>query len=154
MKKKLILLRHGKTEDLTSIQKDIDRQLVPEGLQEAIDVSKELKHHSIDKIISSIATRAYKTATIVANGINYLPADIQIMGELYNPELMQLLTIIKSLPITENNILLVGHNPGFSEISGMLTGESNIRLATCEYSIIEFSCAWDQISFNSGNKIN
>ncbi|QVK17044.1 histidine phosphatase family protein [Mycoplasmatota bacterium] len=70
---KITLVRHGQTDYNKNriIQGQIDIPLNSLGKEQAVKTSNHFKNESIDLIISSPLIRAYETAQIIANEINY-----------------------------------------------------------------------------------
>jgi len=112
--KSIYLLRHGKAEWGKPAANDIDRDLLEEGIQRTEQVANYLKdiNTKIDKIISSPAKRALRTATIIKNALN-LP-EIVIDDRLYPCSEESIFKTIIEQKDSINSILIVGHNPGLT----------------------------------------
>jgi phosphohistidine phosphatase len=148
--RKIIFLRHGKTEDISSDIVDHKRELLPQGLEDAKKIGDSLKDVELELILSSSAIRASQTAHVFAESIMYPTEQIAIMDELYNPSLNQLLDVVRGIDNKYNFIMVVGHNPGFSDCCNLLCGVNNISLSTCNYCIIELNCDWADIQQSCG----
>ncbi len=118
---RLYLLRHGiAVPHGTPGVEDDDRPLTPKGEKRVRQVAYGLKHMGLDvhRIVSSPLPRAYRTAEIVA----------RILG---NPDLLETADELRSGASadsiaswlnsrTEERVMLVGHNPAFSQLIGRL----------------------------------
>ena len=147
---KLIILRHGTTEDPSPDIPDHERELMQEGIEEAKRVGNKLATHDIDSIVSSSAIRTGQTAFTVAEAINYPAENINLIDELYNPSVTQILDVIQNLPETDETVMLVGHNPGFTEICNEICNRYDVSLSTCNYCIIEISTSWNNVGKDTG----
>lgn len=121
--KKLLLLRHGKSEKLDSGIADFDRPLNNRGKKAASLVGSFIGKKKIqpDLVISSPAERARQTAALAikAAGIN---ADLRFDERIYEANAAQLLNVVKQIDESANIALLVGHNPAFEDLQSDLTG--------------------------------
>jgi phosphohistidine phosphatase len=73
-----------------------------------------------DLIVSSPATRTDGTARIVADALRVDPAAIDYAPEAYNASLGDLLDVIAGTDPDVRRLLIVGHNPGLSELADLL----------------------------------
>ena len=71
-------------------------------------------------IISSPATRAWTTAKIIAREINYPPEFLQREETLYLASLDEILDTIVAQDNGFNNLMVVGHNPGLTNLVNFL----------------------------------
>ena len=71
-------------------------------------------------IISSPATRAWTTAKIIAREINYPPEFLQREETLYLASLDEILDTIVAQDNGFNNLMVVGHNPGLTDLVNFL----------------------------------
>lgn len=148
--RKLILLRHGQTESYSTDKTDHSRELLLEGIVEADKVGTKLDSIDADLILSSSAMRAGQTAYKVAEKINYPVEDVHIIDELYNPTTITIYEIIRGINDSNTTVIMVGHNPGFTEIANAICGIYDISMATCGYCVIELDCSWDQVDDGVG----
>ena len=86
MKKTLILVRHATAEDQTFRIKDFDRDLNNKGLSEAMAMGKWLADSNVrpDIFVSSPASRAFKTAEIIAGSLGVNTTSINSRMEIYD----------------------------------------------------------------------
>jgi phosphohistidine phosphatase len=112
--KTIYLLRHGKADWGIGAAKDIDREVLLEGINRTKQIAKYLKENNvkIDLVISSPAVRAIQTANIIKEELN-LP-EIIIEDRLYPCEGDGIFNTIIEQNDDYNSILIVGHNPGIT----------------------------------------
>jgi phosphohistidine phosphatase len=116
--KKLILIRHGKSGWDNPWLSDHDRPLAERGMRDVPQMALQLQHRGIvpDLILSSTALRAADTARLTAAVFGYADADIVLEKSLYHASPEQLLTVIHRQPEEVLTLVLVGHNPGLTEL--------------------------------------
>jgi phosphohistidine phosphatase len=149
--KTLLLLRHAKSDwDNTGLP-DFDRPLAPRGKRDAPTMGKALKKREPlpDLIIASPAVRARETikAVIEAAKLDIQP---QFDERIYGASSDELLALVRRLPQTSSCVLLVGHNPGFEELVGRLTGAYE-SMPTAALACIEFQVDhWEEVQDQAG----
>ncbi len=150
--RKIVFLRHGDTENPAHNVSDHDRALLPGGVEEAKLVGSQilLKNPAINLIITSSARRACETAYVVASQLNYPKEKVIIEDNLYNANLSKIFGVINKIDDQYDSVILVGHNPGFTDCSNEISAVRDISLATCNYCIIEFDCEWSLVKKGSG----
>ena len=117
--KTLYLLRHAKSSwDDTSLP-DRDRPLEARGVRDAAKMGKRWSplYGKPDLIVSSPAVRALATAKVVAEGLKYKLKNITVNDRLYAATVDALITVIEALDDKLQRVMLVGHNPGFTELA-------------------------------------
>jgi len=121
--KKLLLLRHAKSDKQAAGVSDFDRPLNNRGKKAAALIGDYLAKRKIqpDLVLSSPAERARQTAMLVgkAAGIN---VDLRFDERIYEANASQLMKVVKQIDETASTALLVGHNPGFEDLLSDLTG--------------------------------
>jgi phosphohistidine phosphatase len=146
MGKTLLLLRHGKS-DWHEGEADFERRLAKRGRQSAALMARYLEDHDLlpDAIVTSPAVRALSTAEIIQEELD----DIELREDerIYEASLTSLLAVVGSLADEEDVVLLVGHNPGFEELSDELSGRSDSVLKTCSLAILRSDAdSWRDVS--------
>ncbi len=115
-KKILHVLRHGKSEWNNPALRDIDRPLKMRGVNAVRrNVSHILPEEKPEIIVSSHAIRATHTAIIAAGSMEISYRSVAIDEILYLADVELLDQYMKN---TKNNffsLMMVGHNPGFTE---------------------------------------
>jgi phosphohistidine phosphatase len=123
--KRLILLRHAKSSWAQDGLPDSERPLSSRGEHDAPRMAGRLHDRGVrpDLVVSSPAVRARRTATLVAPPLGY-PADaIRLDAALYLAAPEEILTVIAGQPEAASCLLLVGHNPGFTDVANLLLPE-------------------------------
>jgi phosphohistidine phosphatase len=116
--KKIILIRHAKSDWDNPSLTDYDRPLAARGLEDAPKMAALLKNRaiSVDRILSSTAKRAKQTAEITAEILGIPETHIQWDRSLYHASTDHLLAVIQGQPNQLQTLILVGHNPGLTEL--------------------------------------
>lgn len=117
--KTLYLLRHAKSTHAGLGIPDPDRPLDARGEHDAADAGRRWsKHHKKpDLIVSSPALRAFTTARLVAEGLDYRRKDIAVDDRLYAASMNVLIAVIEGLDDRLRRVMLVGHNPGLADLA-------------------------------------
>jgi phosphohistidine phosphatase len=121
--KHLLLLRHAKSSWDDDGLPDIERPLTPRGDRDARRIGKALGRRDPlpDLVLSSTARRARQTVAVVLRAA-HLSLEPQFTPALYAASSDEILHLVRALPGACACALLVGHNPGFEELLGRLTG--------------------------------
>lgn len=117
-------MRHGHAEDRAD---DFARELSPAGRAAATRAGRALQEAGLspERILTSAAPRALVTAELVARACGHRGAVVGDRG-LYLASPEQYLAALQRLRKSTSSVLLVGHNPGLSELARELcryTGE-------------------------------
>ena len=124
--KTLLLLRHAKSGWKDADMRDFDRPLTMRGQRDASVISRYLRKHSIkpDALISSPAERARETVNLIAR-IGKLQAPLRFDERIYEAHAGNLVEVVSQIGEEFSSALMVGHNPGFSDLVQHLTGEES-----------------------------
>ncbi len=116
--KKIILIRHAKSDWENYSLPDYDRPLAERGLRDAPQMAASLKNRGvlIDLICSSTAQRAKQTTLLSTAVLGYPEAKIHWEKSLYHASASHLLHFIQSQSDQVQTLVLVGHNPGLTEL--------------------------------------
>lgn len=153
--KTLYLLRHAKSDWLADVD-DKERELNYNGELEARKLGKELKARNIvfDKIICSPAVRAVQTCNIVSKTCGY-KGEVLFSDKFYFCRADEILEIVGSIDDTVDSLLLVGHNPVWSDLVRELSDEHpRIYLDTCNFVSLSFDGRWSDLSAGKYCKLN
>lgn len=111
--KRLLLLRHGKSDWANPDQPDNERPLNERGQRAAALMGAYLRQRGLtpDLIISSPAVRTRETAQRV---LTALQADVplEFRAELYLAEPKTIADVVRGAPDDVHTLLVIGHNPG------------------------------------------
>jgi len=120
--RELFILRHAKSSWDDPALADFDRPLNQRGKTDAPLMGKHLAAIGVkpDLVISSPAKRAKKTAKIVAEQLGYDSERIEYRETIYEASPQSLLYLVCQLPERAKRVMLVGHNPGFTQLANIL----------------------------------
>lgn len=156
-KKTLFIVRHAKSSwDLENIS-DIDRPLKLRGIRDAYEMARRVKieRQIPDMLISSQAIRALHTADIFVRVFEINYDNLKIDERLYGTGVGVIRKIISEQPASIKRLMIFGHNPDFSELATVLTGEHYFEVPTCGIVKLEFDAAdWASISHENMKKMS
>lgn len=151
--KTLYLARHAKSEKGFLGIDDFDRPVTERGINDANAVATALKERKeIPALfISSPAIRALSTAIIFARIMQYPWERIGIREQIYEASDAMLLSEINGITDEVDSAMLFGHNPAFTSVSSLLTGQSINNVPTSGIVCIEFEAhSWKLASAQKG----
>jgi phosphohistidine phosphatase len=161
--RRLILLRHAKTETDAPSGKDQDRRLDDRGRADAAEIAGWLIRNQLlpDFALVSTAVRARQTWDILAALIpdSATQPEVQHLPDLYAAGAAQMLQEIRNVAGAPKRLLVVGHNPGLQELALGLTckGDAAERKAlggnmpTSGLVVLDFALSdWADASFGGG----
>ena len=154
---RLVLVRHAKSSWKDLCRADFDRPLNKRGKRDAPEMGARLAEQGIDPslIVCSPARRARRTAEALAEALDYPADEIEFEDEIYEAGVDSLLHLVRCLDDADREVLLVGHNPGFTDLCNLLTDEAFANLPTCATATVEFELtSWSQIGPDSGELIH
>lgn len=130
--KTLTIVRHAKSSWKNQGLGDKERPLNKRGERDAPDMGKRIAAAGIrpSLIISSPAVRAWTTARIVATQLAYPLEFLQREQSLYLASLHTILDVIAAQDNGFNNLMVVGHNPGLTELANYLSPRLTSNLPT------------------------
>lgn len=162
--RRLMLLRHAKTESDAPSGEDIDRRLDQRGHTDAAEMGSWMAqhNHAADLVLVSTAVRARQTWDIVGPLLApIMPhASVAYLPELYIADPADLLRIVHgAAKHNPRSLLLIGHNPGLHELALGLSSGANAgprhalagNLPTSGLVGIDFDIDdWRDVSFQRG----
>jgi phosphohistidine phosphatase len=146
--KTLYIARHAKSSWDHPGLHDHQRPLIPKGVKRTTTIADYLVKHQeeIDLIISSSAVRAYETAKILAQRLNYDKAKIQIEDSLYHANIEGISEIIYTVANDVKSLMIFGHNPTFTHFSNLFLEDQLEWLPTSGIVCIEFDTdKWENL---------
>lgn len=147
--KTLYLVRHAKSDWSQPGQKDSERILLPKGIKRTERVLVYLRRKEVkpDLIICSHATRAHDTAVLLAKGLNYPIERIQKDPSIYASEEENILEVIYAVDDSIESLMIVGHNPEFTNLSNLFLDSPIEWLPTSGVVSVSFDThQWNQIN--------
>lgn len=130
--KRLTLIRHGKSSWASLAQDDFERPLNSRGLRDCDRMPAAIKS-KIPRpriLLSSDAVRARMTCEAVAGEYGLADSGIQYIPALYLAGLDSLLECVGSQDNDLDHVMLVGHNPGLTDLYNHLCTQTADNLPT------------------------
>ena len=154
--KRLTLLRHAKSSWADRGLSDFDRPLNKRGKLAAPLMGHRLLKQNIipDIIVSSPAKRAAQTVKIIAKILNYPKQKIFWNKDVYEAEIVTLISVIRNINPTVNHTLLCGHNPSLTALSNLLSCHTINNIPTC--GVVSYKLdipTWERLSDGIGELI-
>jgi phosphohistidine phosphatase len=135
----LYFLRHGEADWPDWKKPDDERPLTKDGKKEMREVAAFLKRVKAkpDLIVTSPLPRASQTAEIAAEHLKIKCREDKLLEPGFNrPGLERLL---KKYP--EESLMIVGHEPDFSEVISELTGAA-LKLSKAGIALVDLNRSW------------
>lgn len=138
--KELVILRHAKS-NRTYMVNDINRPLSQSGIERIQIKSYQKRDFFIDAevIISSPAIRALHTAVIVIRELGISMEKLIIDEQLYTFSGFSIIDYVYALDERWSKVVLVGHNPAFTEVINHFSDVSINQLKTSGFAKISFN---------------
>jgi phosphohistidine phosphatase len=165
--RRLMLLRHAKTETDAPSGRDQDRRLDERGLRDAAEMGAWIGTHPPfpNQVMVSPAVRTTQTWDIAWDAMKeHTPKPrVELVPELYGAETTQLLQSIRMASVADpKRLMLIGHNPGMHELALALTGSGekaarqalSDNLPTSGLAIFDFDIEdWNDVAFRRGRLV-
>jgi len=152
--KHLTLMRHAKSSWGNPNLQDFDRPLNKRGQGDAPLMARALVERDIqpDCFYISPARRTMETAIPLLESLDEEAMDIDYREEIYEPSALQLLALVRQTPDQYDDLLLLGHNPGMSDLGFILSGEEPMGLSTGAIHRIALHVeSWEDLAKNCGD---
>ena len=157
--RRLLLLRHAKTERAEPGARDRDRKLTKRGRTDAPVIGAYMDRHGLvpDLVLVSPATRAKETWTLLAKAFAKEPPATRD-ERIYNAGADQLVGIIAETR-DARSLLVVGHNPGLQDLAVRLIASGDIethervreKVPTCGLVVIDLAFEdWSRLRAGTG----
>lgn len=146
MIRRLTLLRHAKSSHNAHTMSDRERPLNRRGERDAPLMARRLMTRGgrPSLILTSPAVRARQTSRLLAQTIGYPVEFIQTETELYLADPEAILDIVASQDNSFTEIVVVGHNPGITELANRLGQTQITNVPTCGMVELESDIqSWD-----------
>ncbi|MBN2355266.1 histidine phosphatase family protein [candidate division KSB1 bacterium] len=151
--KVIYLLRHGKAEVGSALQSDKERRLISRGQKETRKTAKQflLNGWVVGHVVTSPASRAAETAEIFCQTIGRAPAQIEKDDLIYNADAGDLFKLLQKNSNQFSSVLLVGHNPTFTDLAEMLSSSFHQHIPTGGLVAIRFNVeSWKMLRAGQG----
>lgn len=166
--RRLMLLRHAKTEADAPSGRDQDRRLDKRGHIDAAEIGGWIGRHPPfpDLVLISHAMRTHQTWEVAWEAMKDIVPEpqVELMPELYGADATQLLQVICEASTAANpqRLMLIGHNPGMHELVLTLAGNGDFagrepladNLPTSGLAIFDFAIDdWADVAFRRGRLV-
>jgi phosphohistidine phosphatase len=165
--RRLMLLRHAKTERDAPSGRDRDRRLDERGRRDAAEIGGWMGRNPPvpDSVLVSPAVRAHQTWDIAWEAIKGLAPEphVELVPDLYGAEPVQLLRTVRMASVSDpKRLMLVGHNPGMHELALALAGSGEAasrkaltdNLPTSGLAVLDFAIDdWNDVAFRRGRLV-
>lgn len=148
----LILFRHAKSDWDASSSSDHERPLSRRGIRAAQRMGKLLADSGQlpELILCSTALRARQTLELSAGAGSWEAETIYEDG-LYNTRASQVLAMLEQISPNIDSVMLVGHEPAWSSLAGLLTDGNPPRFPTAAMARIDFNTqGWSTVGLGTG----
>jgi phosphohistidine phosphatase len=158
--RRLMLLRHAKSDWSTPGRRDHDRPLNARGREAAAKMGAYMVRHALipDLIIASTAKRVGETLDLLLAAFD---KQLKVVSDaaVYEASPNALLDILKQTPRGVHNLLMVGHNPGLAELAGLLIASGEVearqrlieKFPTAGLAVIDFALDdWSKLHLRGG----
>jgi phosphohistidine phosphatase len=159
--RRLLLLRHAKTETDAPSGRDFDRRLDARGVADADEIGRWLARQ-IDRpqrVLVSTALRALQTWNGIAATLPEMPEVVELES-LYSATPTELMRAIRDHGADASPLMVVAHNPGLHELAIGMTGSGDAaarrvldqNLPTTALVTLDFDTAtWSEAGFRRGH---
>ncbi len=152
--KRLVLIRHAKTEMLHYGITDFERQLETRGINDARHIALHLKGKGFcpQLMISSNASRALQTTQIMAEEVDYTISQIREEAFIYHGYTTgDFLDFLGKMDNKHSEIWVVGHNPDIAMLASKLTSNHLDHFPTSAAAVISFDVNhWNDVAALNG----
>ncbi len=151
--KRLIIVRHAKAEKTAARGGDFARPLASRGEDDATEMGRRLARGKVhpDAMLASPAARTSATARLIARELDFPWAEIRMEKSIYLADDATLLDLARELDDRVETALLVGHNPGVTELAHALARGFTQELPTAAVVSIDLPAdTWAGVKRGSG----
>jgi phosphohistidine phosphatase len=158
--RRLMLLRHAKSDRSEPGMADQSRPLNPRGVEAAARAGAYIAHHALvpDYVLCSPARRTRETWAALAEELPAPPA-VKYDARLYDATAAAILAVLREAPAKIQSLMVVGHNPGLHELAALLIASGDVeererlreKLPTAGLVVIEFAIdGWAALHRHAG----
>ncbi len=153
--KTVLFLRHGKSDWDADYDTDHGRPLAKRGRKAAKTMGRLLAERGPvpERIVTSSAVRAVQTLERARNAGGW-DAPTRVTDALYHADAEDLLAIIQAEPDATSVLLLVGHEPTWSDTVSRLAGLPPVHFPTAALARVDLAVErWREAVFGSGTLV-
>jgi phosphohistidine phosphatase len=145
VQRRLVILRHAKSAWPDGVP-DRLRPLAERGRRDAPAAGRWLRDNvrRFDAVVCSPAERTRQTWALAATELEDPPA-ADYDDRIYDASPAALLAVLRELPDTAADALLVGHNPGVQQFVALMSGQ-HLEFKTSSVAILGWTGGWSDDS--------
>ncbi len=154
--KQLTLLRHAKSSWKDPTLADFDRPLNRRGKEDLARMERWLRVKGVlpDRVVASPALRARATAETIVEALGLGAERLSFCEAIYEADLGRLLKLVRDFDDGADHVLLVGHNPGLTDLWNHLATTALDNIPTCGVFSLRFAVAsWNDLSEGSAQEV-
>lgn len=152
--KHLCLLRHAKSSWKHRDLSDLERPLKGRGERDSRLVGEALSIQ-FDAIFTSHAERARSTIALVMKEAGVNPEELTVAEELYTFDARRLLAVVRDISDQHDTVLIVGHNPAFTDLCNDLADAGLENLPTAGFAKIACNIdRWRSVTDGCGELVS
>jgi phosphohistidine phosphatase len=138
--KKLILMRHAKSDWSNSGQSDHARPLNKRGISDVPRMAQELLNRGIlpELILVSDSARTRQTWELLTQILGAAPT--RFLPDLYLASATEIKDIVKSTDSLIDTVMVIAHNPGITDAYQLLANVQIDNVPTAGLGCISFDC--------------
>lgn len=150
--RRLVVVRHAKSAWPEGVP-DAQRPLGPRGRDDAPRMGRWIagRFGAPDVVVRSPAVRVAQTWELLATQLPQ-PGEVLVDGRIYHAWGGELVAVVRALPAAAGTAILVGHEPGVSQLTLSLADRANHELRyrlsgkfpTCAVAVLESQLPWEQ----------
>ena len=151
----LLLFRHGKSDWQADFSHDHERPLARRGRRAARAMGRWLTRTGPrpEQIICSTALRTRQTCALARKAGRWAAA-VEYEGGLYGADVTDLLGCIHNAPEHCDVLMLIGHQPTWSEVAARLTGQAAMHFPTAAMARVDLPVeSWLDAEFGIGTLV-
>ncbi len=151
--KTLLFLRHGKSDWDADYQHDHDRPLAKRGVKAARKMGRFMAGAGLvpGAAVTSSAVRARRTLEVAREAGGWTEVPVRVTDDLYDVFPGDVLEVVRREPEATEVLLLVGHEPTWSETISALIGGGQVRYPTAALARVDLDVgAWQNVAFGLG----
>ena len=151
--KTVIFFRHGKSDWDADFGADHERPINKRGREASARMGRFLAdaEQLPDRIITSSAVRARATLERAAKEGKWGEIPTLVTDDLYEASPDSVLDVIRAENDDSSRLLLIGHEPTWSQTIGRMIGGGRVKMSTATMARVDFEIpTWHQADFNQG----
>jgi len=157
MQRTLLLMRHAKSDWPTGPGNDFERPLTDRGNKDASRIGRWIQEHDWlpDQIICSPAKRAKQTVDHLCQKTGMDSKRVEYDKRIYDADQNHLFKMLSETNSATARLLMVGHNPSFSDLLNFLCSDStrstvDRSMPTAALAVIALKASWSVLYQGSG----